>query len=535
MLILAVKPGHDGAIAAIKDRQLLFSLESEKDSFGRYALLNPMTILAAVERLGELPDVVAIGGWYKAAVSPNEVGAGYSGVFAVEERPGRIFGHDVQVFSSSHTRSHIWMGAGMAPPDEATARAVLVWEGIEGAFYLLDERWNIVREIPVLDRPGDRYAMVFGIADPKFPDEARYVRLGDSGKLMALAAFARPEDAPPEAVAVVDRLLDPNLGRPPKGNFADTALHNAGVESDITKFAAALITKRIFDLYADVARAELPEGIPLYISGGCGLNCDWNSMWRELGHFSSVFVPPCANDSGSALGTALDALHAATGDPRIEWDVYCGLDFDTDMEPDVGRWERQSLDDRAVAEALGGGDVIAWVQGRWEMGPRALGNRSLLAEPFTAATRDRLNKIKLREDYRPIAPVCRLEDAGAVFDRDFPDPFMLYFRRVTVDTLGAVTHVDGSARAQTVTAESNARLHSLLSAFAERHGVGLLCNTSLNFRGLGFINRMSDLVAYAEGTGLEGMVVGDTWFRRRAWLTRSRLSRSASIQAPGPG
>src|SRR3954453_10431261 len=156
MLVLAAKPGHAGAIAAIKDRKLLFSLESEKDSFGRYALLNPLTIVEAVERLGEVPDVIAIGGWHKGAATQSDVAAGYSGAFAVEERTARIFGRDVKYFSSSHTRSHIWMGAGMAPPDDAAQRAVLVWEGIEGAFYLLDERWNIVREIPVLDRPGDR-------------------------------------------------------------------------------------------------------------------------------------------------------------------------------------------------------------------------------------------------------------------------------------------------------------------------------------------------------------------------------------------
>ena len=112
--------------------------------------------------------------------------------------------------------------------------------------------------------------------------------------------------------------------------------------------------------------------------------------------------------------------------------------------------------------------MVAWVQGRWEIGPRALGNRSLLAEASNASTRDRLNDIKQREAYRPIAPCCRLEDAGVVFNEDFEDPYMLYFRTVRPGAVPAVTHVDGSARVQTVTREGNAALYDLLTAVAEQ-------------------------------------------------------------------
>jgi hydroxymethyl cephem carbamoyltransferase len=210
----------------------------------------------------------------------------------------------------------------------------------------------------------------------------------------------------------------------------------------------------------------------------------------------------------------LDALLEYTGDPHVSWNVYCGLDFEWDRDPNPARWERRPLEEAQLADTLAGGRVVAWVQGRWEMGPRALGNRSLLAEPFNPQTKDRLNEIKQREDYRPIAPCCRIEDVGKVYDADFHDPYMLYFRRATTPRLGAVTHVDGSARVQTVAKEDNEPLHDLLSAFAERHGVGVLCNTSLNFKTMGFINRMSDLELYCETRGLHDMVVGDTWFQR---------------------
>jgi hydroxymethyl cephem carbamoyltransferase len=219
-----------------------------------------------------------------------------------------------------------------------------------------------------------------------------------------------------------------------------------------------------------------------------------------------------------AIGTAIDSLLALTGDPYIDWDVYGGLEFEWDRVPDPLLWRRRDLDEKALADALAGGRICAWVQGRAEIGPRALGNRSLLAEPFNPATHNRLNEIKQREGYRPIAPCCRVEDLGKTFDRDFEDPYMLYFRMVRSNRFKAVTHVDGSARCQTVSKESNKPLHDLLTAFADRNGIGMLCNTSLNFKHKGFINKMSDLQEYCRARGVDDMVVGDAWFERRQSL-----------------
>jgi hydroxymethyl cephem carbamoyltransferase len=516
MLVLGVNPDHDGAVAVVRDREVVFCAESEKDSFLRHEPLTPMTTFDLAERIGEIPDIVAIGGhikmgWQLRGGNPH-IQAGYHGQ-GLTLRDGSLFGTPVKFFSSSHVRSHIMGAAGMAPKDDAPLRAVLVWEGSEGSFFLLDHHWRILKTVPVLTWPGQRYSFLFAIADPRFADFIQGGDGDDAGKLMALAAYSHPGEADADVSAAIDRLLDPKAS-PTKGDYADLPFYNVGVEADVTKTAAALLHHRLFEVFARAAQQELPSGIPLYISGGCGLNCDWNTMWRDLGHFSSVFVPPCANDSGSSLGTALDALHAVTGDPRVKWDVYCGLEFEWDCVPDSAKWEGRPLEMAALADTIAAGRVVAWVQGRWELGPRALGNRSLLAEPFKASTRDRLNHIKQREGYRPIAPCCRIEDVGKVYDRDFHDPHMLYFRMVTTPDLKAVTHVDGSARVQTVTKESNRPQHELLSAFADRHGVGVLCNTSLNYKRLGFINRMADLADYCESRGVPDMVVGDAWFRR---------------------
>ena len=513
MLILGYKPGHDGAIAAVGDRVLLHSLEGEKDSGRRHGPLTLTTMLAMEERLGAVPDVIAVGGWQRdAQLGKRRLGMGYLGLERIAQRTMNFFGKEVTLHESSHERSHLLMSVGMAPRDEHPERVVLTWEGRLGRLYTVDARCNVTREIDVMTFPGLRYAFIYAIADPSFADQRQLPRAADSGKLMALAAFADAGDADADIAGVVDEVLT----APPtvKAHFKDSPLYNIGVEAPVTKMAAALITERIFERFATAAQAQLPEGLPLHISGGCGLNCDWNRAWRDLGFFSSVFVPPCPNDSGSALGTAIDALGVMTGDPYIDWSVYSGLEFDCDREPNPDVWRSRPLEAGQVAEALAAGRVFAWVQGRWEIGPRALGNRSLLAEPFSASTRERLNEIKQREDYRPIAPVCRVEDLAQAFDVDFEDPYMLYFRRVTDRRLGAVTHVDGSARCQTVHRSDNERLHELLSEVAARSGIGVLCNTSLNFKGYGFINRMSDLAKYCEDHGVDDMVVGDRWFER---------------------
>jgi hydroxymethyl cephem carbamoyltransferase len=523
MLVLSLHPGHDGAIAAIGDGKLLFSLEAEKDSHARHELINPTSFLLAVEQLDQVPDVVALTGswrlpvWLRAMLPQRNLrlGAGYRGTEAIQHHPIELFGEQATFFTSSHERSHIFMAIGMAPRDEAPLRAVLVYEGLIGHFYLVDESWKILKEVKGLGGPGARYAFVYALADPSVPEQGALPGLDAAGKVMALAAYGDATTADADITDTVERILTIQPIWPaPKHEFRDSPVFNSGVTSDATKSAAALLTKRMFEVFAAAAEEHLPRDIPLYISGGCGLNCDWNTMWRDHGQFTSVFVPPVTNDSGSAIGTAIDAITVMGGEPFIDWNVYAGLGFEWDEEPDSARWRRRQLDNAALADALASSRIVAWVQGRWEIGPRALGARSILAQPFDPAIKDRLNEIKRREDYRPIAPCCRLEDVSKFFNDSHPDPYMLYFRTVRVDNLRAVTHVDGSARVQTVTDTENKPLHDLLTAFGERHGAGVLCNTSLNYKGAGFINRMSDLCHYSETTGIDDMVVGDVWFER---------------------
>ncbi|MGH9212993.1 MAG: carbamoyltransferase C-terminal domain-containing protein [Acidimicrobiales bacterium] len=515
--VLGLKPGHDGAAALIVDGDLVYSLEAEKDSFERYSPLTAQVLVEALVEAPVFPDAVAVGGWYKALPGPlASIAAGYHGVEPGELRDVRMLGQATSLYSSSHERSHLYGGVAMSPFDPHGDLVVLVWEGVLGAFY----RWRGPREpverFEVLDQPGGRYAALYSLADPEFAERGQMSQGEHSGKLMALAGFA--DDRPPttDSVDVVESLFKlRNLYPFDKARYRQSPLHNCGVTDPELCRAARYLTDRLFEIYHQAAQRLFEPGLPLVITGGCGLNCDWNSLWRASAVFGDVFVPPVANDSGSAIGTAMDAYVQLGGDCKLTWDVYRGARFVADAEPEDLGWRSDVLDVVRLSEVLDRGEVVAWVQGRCEIGPRALGNRSLLASASDPLSHERLNTIKERASYRPIAPVCLEEDLGRWFDSDHPDPYMLYFRRVRHrERIPAVTHVDGSARAQSVTASSHPRLHELLVAHRAGTGVGVLCNTSLNFSGTGFVNRATDLFRYCDHTGIDHVVVEDRWYTR---------------------
>ncbi|WP_408224995.1 MULTISPECIES: carbamoyltransferase C-terminal domain-containing protein [Paraburkholderia] len=358
--------------------------------------------------------------------------------------------------------------------------------------------------------PGIRYAFAYGVADPTFMLRSGQVRLGDAGKLMALAAFGQRRAKTGIEDDFLQAILNPAsaLDCLDKSLFESSPYFNIAVESPEFKQVAKHLSDAIFDTFLERIRPFVLDNAPLLISGGCGLNCDWNSNWLNSGLFSDVFVPPCPNDVGSAIGTAIDAQHHLSGDAKILWSVYSGQMFDDDVDVVEGFAPKQMVFSE-IAELLYQGAILGWAQDRAEIGPRALGNRSILAAPFSKHTLDRLNIIKRRENFRPIAPICLEESAARFFKLDRPSPHMLYFSRVKNSRLQAITHVDGSARPQTVNSSQNLKIYSLLKAFELASGYGVLCNTSLNFNGAGFINKTSDLAKYAKEGGLDGFVVND--------------------------
>lgn len=213
MIILGVKNGHDGAVAAIVNRTLTCLLEPEKDSSPRHATLTPATMLHAAEALGALPDVVAIGGWHRRGpLGMQQIGAGYFGLQAASVSSIQFFGKPIRLFASSHERSHVMMAIGMAPPADDDKQIVLVWEGDIGSFYVADRTGHVLRSIEVRSHPGARYALLYALADPAFAEGAVFPRLEDAGKLMALAAFGEPSTRHCGVGKTVDDIQDIVVG-----------------------------------------------------------------------------------------------------------------------------------------------------------------------------------------------------------------------------------------------------------------------------------------------------------------------------------
>jgi hydroxymethyl cephem carbamoyltransferase len=516
--ILGFKPGHDGSVAHIVEGDCRFVIEAEKADGLRYSPLSFETVLHAMELCEVEPNVLAISGWSIGHPRGSAIGAGYCGLERIDHRCMTLFGRRINTFSSSHERSHLLSAYGMSPFPHAYPCLALIWEGHIGAIYYIDQQVCIRKLANILDDPGVRYGFLFALADPTFPfpTHAGAIRLGDAGKLMALAAYSSGAKNDPEVNRVVNYLLDPEVcaAQLTKEQFSGTCLYNCGVTDQRLKGAARALSNALYERFEAAARKAVSQHgrLPLLIAGGCGLNCEWNSRFIASGLFEDVFVPPCANDSGSAIGTAIDAMHHFTGRTKITWHPYLGQSPRNQGYYRCDGFMRRPLDIGEVAAYLAEGKVVAWVNGRYEIGPRALGARSLLASPLRREMLDRLNEIKQRESFRPIAPVCLEEDMNLHFYPADPSPYMLEFRQVISRVIPAVTHVDGSARPQSVNKDQNPTLFSLLRAFKAITGVGVLCNTSANFKGHGFINSIGDLARFATERGVDAFVFEGEFF-----------------------
>lgn len=534
MKILSYNPGHDGAIAYLQDAHLVVSVEAEKNSNYRYSPISSPDIFNVLGELDEIPEVICTGGWWPRDhyeyLHGSDVHVGYRGVSKSDVIIGqrRLLGRPVHYFSSSHERSHLLCAFGMSSLPKGTPCYALVWEGAIGAFYVIDSELNITLVADVLNQPGNRYGLLYGLADPTFPKNGLYPRYSDAGKLMALAAFSNRSTPSAEEKKLLEFLLDgPYRELSEYEGLEHSPYCNVGLDDPEFRNFAGIFSDKIFDVFYQFAKSNLKRGMPLIIAGGCGLNCDWNTKWRESGLFPEVFVPPVANDSGSAIGTAIDAQFHFTGNPKIDWNVYSGLGFIRTGCVDLAQYDFYETNYELVADMLANDLIVGWVSGKYEIGPRALGNRSILAAPFQESTRVRLNEIKQREQFRPIAPVCLEEEAARWYGCDHTSPFMLYTHRVRTNALAAVTHVNGTARIQTVSSVTNRNLYDLLIAFKARTGYGVLCNTYLNFNGRGFINKIDDLSAYAVKHNLDGFVI-----EGRSYLLKASKSYQTYLRMP---
>src|SRR6185436_8870682 len=241
-----------------------------------------------------------------------------------------------------------------------------------------------------------------------------------------------------------------------------------------------------------VAKSPLRD---MCLTGGVALNCVANAKILEQTDVRRIWVPPCASDSGAPLGSALWHYHQTLGHPRgfeLKHSFH-GLGY-TDAEirralQAAGLSYRRMGEEElltTVAGDIAAGKIVGWFQGRSELGPRALGNRSILADPRDAAMKDRINaRVKHREPFRPFAPAILQERVAEFFEIEQFDPFMTMAPRVRPDKatlIPAGIHVDGTARIQTVDRVSNPRFYGVIEKFAELTGVPVVLNTSFNLQ-----------------------------------------------------
>ena len=517
MMICGLKLTHDGGIALIDGHRLVFSIEMEKlGNNRRHQPIGDLDQVAAVLReqgyaLSDLDDIV-VDGWgagrvegltaggapFPLRVAPyREPGTVPDGECLVRHQPGDLLieGRRHPYASYAHLTNHA-LGAYMTSRCAARHESslVLVWDG--GCYPCLYHVDAAARRLTFHGRLMDLYGNIYTVLGQRFPPfrkaEPELEDLSIAGKLMAYVACGEVRE---DLFALFDACIaetakdriDWSLAAAARIESASAQRGFAG--DDVLRSFHVHVGLRLRDaLSSRLTALDLPGRRNLCISGGCALNIKWNSDLRRADMFDHVWVPPFPNDSGSAIGAAASALYGRTGASRIEWDVYAGPSLAAPAI--VPGWRARPCSLSELAAILFREDEpVVFLNGRAEAGPRALGNRSILASPFTAGMKRRLNEMKGREQFRPVAPICLEDEAPTYFDPGTPDPYMVFDHQVRPSSrarIQAVLHLDGSSRLQTLSRAQNAVVHQLLQEFRRISGVGMLCNTSANLNGRGF-------------------------------------------------
>jgi len=349
-----------------------------------------------------------------------------------------------------------------------------------------------------------------------------FLHSSDEYKVMALASYGKPVFA--DDFREMIQLLD--NGRYTISNERLMARFGPARERgtpftqhhfNIAHSLQVVLQERVLELAQWLQRQTQTDN--LCFAGGVALNCVLNAAIRDAGIFRNIWVQPAAGDAGTALGAALwiDAQQRPGEGRRFHMDhAYWGPDYD---DAEIARfldWAKvpyRRMQDVAgeTAALLAENRIIGWFQGRMEFGPRALGSRSILASPISADMQARLNEVKDREDFRPVAPVVLEEAAPEWFEQAGYSPFMLFVYKVKPDKkarIPAVCHVDGTARIQTINRQQHPRYYDLLKAFEQRTGVPVLINTSFNTLGKPIVCTPRDALECFWSSPFDALVIG---------------------------
>jgi carbamoyltransferase len=421
-----------------------------------------------------------------------------------------------------HVSHHVAHAAStyLAAPFPSSAVMVLDGRGERGAFLAGHVRDGNLETLVRCDLPNS-----LGFLYEELTEHLGYRRSSDEYKVMALASYGSPRHLDrfrelvrtDSAGGFVTEAVDWHTYAPP--GRGDGTLDPAHAD------LASTVQIRLEEVLLELA-AWLHEHTgerALTLAGGVALNCVANSVLYERGPFEDIWVQPASGDSGTALGAALKVAHDLGDLVRPMTTAALGRSWSDDelqVWLDAAKVPYERCDDiaDAVAGVLADDGIVAWFQGRSEFGPRALGHRSLLAHPGKVENLERLNDVKGREQFRPVAPMVLLERAKDIFEGGpIPSPFMLFTHRVRdgwVERIPTVVHVDGTARIQTVDRTTAPLMHRCISAFEQRTGLPVVVNTSLNTAGRPMVDDPRDALECFGSAPVDALALGPFLVRR---------------------
>ena len=436
----------------------------------------------------------------------------------IQTDPRDIFNVEKVITIASHHQTHAASTLYKSPFDQAL---IFSYDGggDDGHFniYLGDKEKGIRLLENIPSDFGGGY-LLCGSLVREVAEKSRH-QLALSGKLMGLCGYGKPikEYVPAFKKFFFDRdykKLAETTGLPLKNvdNPWENPLENWVFEGQ-EGYDIAATAQEAFEYAIFSVLDKYDPNIPLILTGGCALNVLVNEKVKCL-YNRPLYVPPDPHDGGLSLGH-LFLYNKPTKQVDITYSGLPLLNKNTDLKFYVARYNAAKVTKKQIAELIKDGKILGLVYGDSEVGPRALGNRSIVCDPNIADMKDILNsKVKFREWYRPFAPFCKQEEAQNWFEtRNFDNfEYMSYAPRVKVDTLPAITHVDGTARLQVVTEESHSHFYELLTEFGKISATNVLLNTSFNIRGYPILSTIEDALYALNNTEMDYVVIEDYLF-----------------------
>ena len=523
MNILGLNFGHDGSAAIIKNGKLSYAISAERVTRQKkFVGLTKEVIDYIFSDSGisiDEIDAIALSDYniknsngILEMYEDNDVIYNTSNKYFennYKEVDGIFLGKKIRVFIIPHHMSHAAAAYYTSNFDSAWCFSMDSSCGNTKANNLIAKGSG--NKLEAVSSPG----LMIGVAYGMFTDLSGIgPALYKAGSTMGLASYGHPIE---DVVENIDKYIDDSyfntenqqlylnhyfdLWEKWYGKRENNALGNINNKKiiNIASSIQFLFEKSILDCISKIKKEDIEN---LCLSGGSMLNCNVNSLIKHKSGFKNIHLFPACGDDGISVGAALYTLHHIFDKPRYQYEIedlcYLGKKQDW-VEPDYEK----------IAQMISDGKIVAWFMGRSEFGPRALGNRSILADPRNFHNREILNFIvKNREWFRPYAPVVLEEKSREWFDFDGISPYMLYTAKVLKpDIIPAITHVDGTARMQTVTEKINKPYYKLIKAFENITGVPVLINTSLNGNNEPILETEDDAIKFFNTSNIDVLVL----------------------------